>query len=57
MSPEVEAQKQQQIDNERKAKINTLLSVATDKLAAYQDMIDFAGIEEETMEAQKGLFA
>jgi hypothetical protein len=57
VSPEVEAQKQQQIDNERKAKINTLLSVATDKLAAYQDMIDFAGIEEETMEAQKGLFA
>jgi hypothetical protein len=57
MSPEVEAHKQQQIDNERKAKINTLLSVATDKLATYQDMIDFAGIEEETMEAQKGLFA
>jgi hypothetical protein len=57
MSPEAEAQKQQQIDNERQAKINILLSVATDKIAAYQDMIDFADTEEETMEAQKGLLA
>jgi hypothetical protein len=57
MSPEAEAQKQQQIDNERKAKINTLLSVATDKIAAYQDMIDFADTEEESTEAEKGLLA
>jgi hypothetical protein len=57
MSPEAEAQKQQQLDNERQAKINTLLSVATDKIAAYQDMIDFADTEEESTEAEKGLLA
>ncbi|WP_218965991.1 tail fiber assembly protein, partial [Snodgrassella communis] len=47
----------QQLDNERQAKINTLLSVATDKIAAYQDMIDFADAEEESTEAEKGLLA
>lgn len=57
MSPEAEAQKQQQINNERQAKINTLLSVATEKIAAYQDMIDFADTEEESTEAEKGLLA
>ena len=57
MSPEAEAQKQQQIDNERQAKINTLLSAATEKIAAHQDMIDFADTEEERTEADKGLLA
>lgn len=57
MSPEAEAQKRQQINNERQAKINTLLSVATEKIAAYQDMIDFADTEEESTEAEKGLLA
>ncbi|PIT58332.1 tail fiber assembly protein [Snodgrassella alvi] len=57
MLPEDEKRKQQQIDNERQAKINTLLSVATEKIAAYQDMIDFADTEEESTEAEKGLLA
>ncbi|WP_239349830.1 tail fiber assembly protein [Snodgrassella communis] len=57
MSLEAEAQKQQQINNERQAKINTLLSVSTEKIAAHQDMIDFADTEEERTEAEKGLLA
>lgn len=57
ISPEAEAQKQQQINNERQAKINTLLSIATEKIAAYQDMIEFADTEEESTEAEKGLLA
>ncbi|MCO6520565.1 MAG: tail fiber assembly protein [Snodgrassella sp.] len=57
MSPEAEAQRQQQINNERQAKINTLLSAAAEKIAAYQDMIDFAETEEEATEAEKGLLA
>ncbi|PIT10285.1 tail fiber assembly protein [Snodgrassella communis] len=57
MSPEDEKRKQQQLDNERQAKINALLSVAADKIAAYQDMIDFADTKEESTEAEKGLLA
>ncbi|PIT38555.1 tail fiber assembly protein [Snodgrassella alvi] len=57
MSPEAKAQKQQQIVNEQQAKINTLLSAATERIAAYQDMIDFADTEEERTEAEKGLLA
>lgn len=57
MSLEAEAQKQQQINNERQAKINTLLSVSTEKIAAHQDIIDFADTEEERTEAEKGLLA
>jgi hypothetical protein len=55
MSPEAQARKQQQIDNEQQAKIKALLSVAAEKIAAYQDMIDFADTEEESKEAEKWL--